>query len=113
MELDVYSEDGTLLKDSNVNKMHVLLKEACKKIGRTTTPGVHLEKWANEAGFKNIQHSVYKIPLGTWPKDRKFVGRPQFEIIFINALHLFDYDVHTDTTYYIERNRGVQFDPVP
>lgn len=76
--LNVYSDDGSLQKDSYVNKLHILLKEACAKIGRTTTPGENLEKWTQDAGFKNIQHKAYKIPLGTWPKDPKFVRRSRF-----------------------------------
>ena len=30
-----------------------------------------MDKWASAAGFTNIEHKKFKIPYGTWPKDKK------------------------------------------
>lgn len=59
-----YSEDNTLDENSSVIRLYKLLEEACWKMGRPDTVRVHLEQWAQEAGFKNIHHEVFKLPLG-------------------------------------------------
>jgi len=43
--------------------------EAANKVGREPSPGPKLEKWVSDAGFVNIRHHVFKLPLGPWPKD--------------------------------------------
>jgi hypothetical protein len=68
-----YSEDGTLKEGNNVNKFYELLREACEKINRPVTVGVNLKKWAEDAGFENIEHKVFRLPLGTWPRDPRMV----------------------------------------
>lgn len=68
---------------NNVNRMYELLREACDKVNRPITIGVHLKRWAEEAGFKNVHHKVIPLPLGTWPKDPKMVPS------FTNQLLLF------------------------
>lgn len=68
-----YSEDGTLKEGNNVNRFYELLREACEKINRPVTVGANLKKWAEEAGFENIEHKVFRLPLGTWPRDPKMV----------------------------------------
>jgi hypothetical protein len=30
-----------------------------------------MDKWAAAAGFTNVEHKKFKIPYGTWPKDKK------------------------------------------
>lgn len=69
-----YSEDGSLKEGNNVNRFYELLCEACDRINRPVTIGVNLKQWAEEAGFKNVEHKVFRLPLGTWPQDPKMVS---------------------------------------
>lgn len=51
-----------------------LLREACDRIGRTLDPGPLLEGWVRDAGFQNVHHRRFPLPIGTWPKDRRMVS---------------------------------------
>ncbi|KAI9838376.1 MAG: hypothetical protein M1819_005644 [Sarea resinae] len=68
-DLEVFSEDGSIPADNKVVEFYRLLLEACDKINRTASPGRHIKKWVEDAGFQNVQERVYKVPLGPWPKD--------------------------------------------
>lgn len=35
-------------------------------------PGPHLKGWIEKAGFKNVQQQVINVPIGLWPKDKKY-----------------------------------------
>ncbi|KAL4808156.1 S-adenosyl-L-methionine-dependent methyltransferase [Aspergillus unguis] len=65
-----YSEDGSLKEGNNVNRFYELLREACAKINRPVTIGKDLQKIVEDAGFENVHHRVFQLPLGTWPRDR-------------------------------------------
>ncbi|KAL2215550.1 S-adenosyl-L-methionine-dependent methyltransferase [Thermoascus aurantiacus ATCC 26904] len=64
-----YSEDNSITSDNHVIKMLELLSEACDKVGRPLGPGPFLKGWVEDAGFTNIDHKVFKAPVGTWAKD--------------------------------------------
>lgn len=68
-----YSQDGSMRSGNNVNRFYELLREACDRINRSVTVGKDLERWVKEAGFSNVVHKVFPLPLGTWPKDPKMV----------------------------------------
>lgn len=38
-------------------------------INRTGVPGRQLRSYAEKAGFTNIREEMFKVPMGTWPKD--------------------------------------------
>lgn len=38
-------------------------------MGRDPTPGPKLEGHLQQAGFVNIRHHRYKLPIGPWAKD--------------------------------------------
>lgn len=68
------SDDGSL---KETHEMHINIKEVLRAadiIGQTATPGPHLKKWAEDAGFVNIKEHVFKVPYGSWPKDPKLVN---------------------------------------
>ncbi len=46
------------------------LLDAARSLNRDPNPGSKLEGWVNDAGFKNVAHKRYKIPIGPWAKDR-------------------------------------------
>jgi len=70
-DLNLYSEDGTLKPDSYLLKQVGLTQEACRKIQREPCPGPLLEGWVREAGFSDVTHKSFKMPLGMWPQDKK------------------------------------------
>jgi len=44
-----------------------------------------MKKWAEEAGFANLQQQVIKIPIGPWAKDPRLK-----ELGMINIVQLLD-----------------------
>ena len=56
-----------------MNKFYELLAEACERMGRPVTVGTELVNYAAAAGFRNIHHRVYPLPLGPWAMDRRLV----------------------------------------
>ncbi|RVX73473.1 hypothetical protein B0A52_03115 [Exophiala mesophila] len=70
-DLHNYSQDNSIPPDNKVLEWYNLLMEGCEKIGRTASPGQHLESWVRDAGFTNIHHKTFKLPLGAWPKDER------------------------------------------
>ncbi|KAL2004086.1 hypothetical protein VTN02DRAFT_306 [Thermoascus thermophilus] len=66
-----YSEDNSESADNHVIQMLKLLAQACNKIERPLGPGPSLRGWVEDAGFTNISEEVFKMPIGTWPKDRR------------------------------------------
>jgi hypothetical protein len=45
------------------------LLNAARSLGRDPNPGSKLEGWVKEAGFVNVVHKRYKIPIGPWARD--------------------------------------------
>ncbi|KAL4746817.1 S-adenosyl-L-methionine-dependent methyltransferase [Aspergillus terricola var. indicus] len=80
-----YSEDGSLKEGNNVNRFYELLREALDKINRPVTIGKDLERIVKEAGFVNVHHEVFQLPLGTWPRERRMK-----EIGALNMLQMLD-----------------------
>ncbi|KAK2049588.1 methyltransferase [Colletotrichum somersetense] len=37
--------------------------------GRTACPGPKLEGWVKDAGFQNVTHQRFKVPIGPWAKE--------------------------------------------
>ncbi|KAL1967854.1 hypothetical protein VTN77DRAFT_2543 [Rasamsonia byssochlamydoides] len=66
-----YSEDGSVTPENHLIKMLHHLGEACDKVGRTLNTGPFLKGWVEKAGFTRIEEQVFKLPIGTWPKDRR------------------------------------------
>jgi hypothetical protein len=80
-----YSEDGSASEDNMFFKFCQIFNRACDKMGRTGSPGQHLKGWVEEAGFKNVQHKMLKVPLGPWPEDLNLVGAERFYSVTASA----------------------------
>ncbi|KAK2759250.1 methyltransferase domain-containing protein [Colletotrichum kahawae] len=63
------SDDGSLTDDHHTSKWTKDFLDGFKSIGREPCPGPKLEGWAEEAGFTNIKHQTFKLPIGPWPLD--------------------------------------------
>ncbi|KAI8208328.1 methyltransferase domain-containing protein [Colletotrichum sp. SAR 10_86] len=78
-----YCDDGTLTEDTYTMKMDRMFLEACQMIGRDPCPGPQLEGWVKDAGFVNVRHKMFKIPIGTWPKDARLKDLGHMNVIQI------------------------------
>ena len=65
-----FSDDGSLKEGASLAKFVRLFNEACSGFGRLSTPGPHLEGWLKDAGFINVAHERFRLPVGPWPKDK-------------------------------------------
>lgn len=66
-----YSQDGTLKDDANLAYWHKTLVDAVRGMGAEPSPGPKLEEWVKAAGFVNVRHFRFSLPIGGWPKDRR------------------------------------------
>ncbi|KAI8296847.1 methyltransferase domain-containing protein [Colletotrichum sp. SAR 10_98] len=78
-----YCDDGTLTEETYTMKMDRMFLEACQMIGRDPCPGPQLEGWVKDAGFVNVRHKMFKIPIGTWPKDARLKDLGHMNVIQI------------------------------
>lgn len=66
----VYSEDGST-KGTSIEKFYATVIPAFGRAGTIPSPGPQLEKWFREAGFEDIHVKKFRVPIGTWPKDKR------------------------------------------
>ena len=68
----IYSTDGTVTNKNAVKVWGDATIQSREAAGYDCSPGPKLEKYMKDAGFVNIQAIKLPIPLGTWPKDKKY-----------------------------------------
>ncbi|KAK1494838.1 UMTA methyltransferase [Colletotrichum tamarilloi] len=68
-DISIVSDDGTLTEKHHTSKWMSLLIEACVSVGRDPRPGPNIEGWVKDAGFVDVVHQRFKMPIGPWPKD--------------------------------------------
>ncbi|KAM5347433.1 hypothetical protein ACJ41O_010438 [Fusarium nematophilum] len=66
------SDDGTLSEDSFIRQWSNHMLEAGSRIGRSLDTIDSHPQNLRDAGFTNINKVVFKWPMNTWPKDRKY-----------------------------------------
>lgn len=66
------SEDGTT-KGSALEDFYNLIIDGFEKQGCDTRPGPKFEQYFRDAGFVDVKAHKFRLPLGTWPKDKHFV----------------------------------------
>ncbi|KAK3171323.1 hypothetical protein OEA41_003407 [Lepraria neglecta] len=71
--LKFYSEDGSLKEEQHLQKWITYFLNAAEDFGRDPSPGSKLEGYMKEAGFEDVQHEKYRMPIGPWPKDKHLV----------------------------------------
>ena len=67
----IFSDDGTLSKSSSLFRFYALLNEAGSKIGQEFRIAANLDPLLQDTGFVGIHHQAVKLPLGTWPAEKK------------------------------------------
>ena len=76
----VYSEDGSS-KDTWLEKWNTDFALAAKTGGRIVQPGPQLENWVRAAGFEDVHHEKFRVPVGVWPKDKKMKEVGAFNLV--------------------------------
>ncbi|KAF4875402.1 Secondary metabolism regulator LAE1 [Colletotrichum siamense] len=75
------SDNGSYNEKHQTHKMLNMFFDACKIIGREARPGPLIPQWLEDAGFVNIVHHRYPIPVGPWARD------PHYKDIGMMNLH--------------------------
>ncbi|KAJ0308095.1 hypothetical protein Brms1b_009665, partial [Colletotrichum noveboracense] len=75
------SDDGSYNEKHQTHQMLNMFFDACKIIGREARPGPLIPQWLEGAGFVNIVHHRYPIPVGPWARD------PHYKDIGMMNLH--------------------------
>lgn len=73
----IYSDDGST-KGTNIEQYYFHIVKAFEKAGYEARPGPKLKQYFEEAGFVDIHVQKYRIPMGTWPKDKYYVCFPSY-----------------------------------
>lgn len=63
--------DGDEPQQSSILEWDKLVVGAARQIGREPCPGPMLEGWVEDAGFRDITHRTFRIPIGGWSDDRR------------------------------------------
>lgn len=80
-DLRNYSQDDSIPPGNKLLELYNNIIEACEKIGRTGCPGPNFEAWVEEAGFVNVHHETFKLPVGPWPKDERLKRVGAFNLV--------------------------------
>ena len=68
-DLEFTSDDGTLTEEHYFRKWNTIFIQGLASINRDANPGHKLRSYAEAAGFVNIRVELFKVPMGSWPKD--------------------------------------------
>lgn len=80
-ELTYYADDGSFREDTALYKWMRTLLDASISFGRDPNPGSKLEGWLKQAGFEDVVHERFVIPIGPWANDKHLVRLPPHMII--------------------------------
>ncbi|KIW68320.1 hypothetical protein PV04_04273 [Phialophora macrospora] len=64
------TDDNSLPEDSSWHTWQTELSNAAEKFGRIMNISPQIRGMVDEAGFQDIEHVIYKVPLSTWPKEK-------------------------------------------
>ncbi|KAI4657319.1 uncharacterized protein J4E79_007392 [Alternaria viburni] len=77
MSIQFKSDDGTLTKEHVLSQWSDLFHEASERFGKSFYEVWNLSTYIRNAGFKDVEERVYKVPVNGWPADphMKELGR--------------------------------------
>lgn len=84
LEFVALCDDNTLKDDYPAGKFLNLVKDGLACFGVDLLAMRRNAQLLREAGFINVEEKVFKIPLGTWPKNRtmKMIGLYMRSVIY-------------------------------
>ncbi|KAK1760216.1 methyltransferase domain-containing protein [Echria macrotheca] len=68
-DLTVYCDDWDRPEDQPIYQWAQLLIDGARMMGREPSPGVGLRGWMEAAGFQEVTHRQFKVPIGGWSDD--------------------------------------------
>ncbi|PMD64476.1 S-adenosyl-L-methionine-dependent methyltransferase [Hyaloscypha bicolor E] len=71
-DIMVTSSDGSLTAENTTYQWNALCCEALEKINIDHQPGAKMKRWCEDVGFESVQEEILFMPLGIWPKDKKY-----------------------------------------
>ena len=71
MNITFKAEEGVFPEDHFLHIWSQTFLEAGEKFGKTFRIVEYMKSWIEEAGFEDVQEENYKVPVGSWPLDRK------------------------------------------
>jgi metalloendopeptidase OMA1, mitochondrial len=66
-----FCDDGTMPDDWPFKDWSEHIEDAAKDIGRPLRTAHKLKRWFIDAGFVDVQEKVIKLPINSWPRDKK------------------------------------------
>jgi len=73
-DYEIQCLDNSLTPEHDLWKWHQYTCSRLISAGIDPYPGLKLENYVRDAGFTNVKAHIYAIPLGTWPKDPRYVS---------------------------------------
>jgi hypothetical protein len=74
-DMTVYSSDESLSEDNPLRRWNTQVLNGARMIGREPNPGPLLAGLLRDAGFVSVKEEVLRLPIGTWPIDKKLVRK--------------------------------------
>ena len=71
LHMTIFCEDCTVPQDNPLVKVCTLTVEALKLLGFDSDFVYRIPHELEGAGFTNVQRKILKIPVGSWPEDKK------------------------------------------
>ncbi|WEW54703.1 hypothetical protein PRK78_000125 [Emydomyces testavorans] len=84
-ETGMRSDDNTLDNAPLIKKLQQAGDEASIKFGKQFNVAEKHKQRLIDAGFVNVQDDIYKIPVGTWPKDPKMKRLGFYQLVQVLA----------------------------
>ncbi|KAI4256934.1 MAG: hypothetical protein L6R42_005948 [Xanthoria sp. 1 TBL-2021] len=96
LDLTWTSPDGSLQESHASKKFNNEFIKASREASIEPCPGLYLEGWMKDAGFKDVKAEKFVWPVGTWPKDKhlKEVGAWNY-LQIMEGLEAFTYALFT------------------
>ncbi|CZR64037.1 related to methyltransferase [Phialocephala subalpina] len=66
-----YCDDGSMPEDYTPKQMFSYVQQGLALFGKDTTAMLSVDDKLVAAGFTNITHRIFKLPVGPWAKDKK------------------------------------------
>lgn len=70
VDINIHSEDKSLADDDPLRVWNQNCQKAIAVDDRSFSPGPHIRRWMEEAGYVNVKEYPFKLPIGVWPKDK-------------------------------------------
>jgi hypothetical protein len=72
-DINLTSDDGSH-KGTTIEQYFQEVTASFELAGRPRRPALYLRDWVAAAGFVDVAVHRYNVPLGVWPRDRRYVS---------------------------------------